>query len=166
MIAALSRILSRRSPRERLMLAVLLFVVVPFAAVLLGAFPLVEKRDAARIVLFEARAEQDWYIARQVEIAALPVAGAAVSAQPPEAVGLGGIEALLIDADLRGAVSRLSNAQGNSVTLAFEAVSFVALMEWLDTVEAEAGYRVTALQVRRGDGAGMVEADLRLEPLS
>lgn len=165
MIAALSRSLSRRSPRERLLLALLLLVALPVAGLFLGAVPLIDARVSARAALDEARAERAWYVERQAEIAVLPVPGEAVARETPAPVGLGGIEARLIAAGLREAVSQLANAQGNGVTLGFDPVGFEDLMRWLDGVETEAGYRVSALQVLRGDGDGLVEAEIRLEPL-
>jgi general secretion pathway protein M len=165
MIAALSHGLARRSARERLLLAALVLVALPVAAVFLGAQPLMDQRNTARAALAEAEAERGWYVARQAEIAALPVNGETRVDRPAAPVGLGGIEARLIEAGLRHAVSQLANAQGNSVVLEFESVGFEMLMRWLDGVETNAGYRVSALQILRGDGEGQVEAELRLEPL-
>lgn len=163
MIAALARTLAARTPRERVLLAALGIVALPLALWLLVAAPLVAQRAQARAALDQAQATRAWFLDRQAEIAALPVAGASAGAVPAP-VGLGGIEARLIDAGLRDTVVALANVTGGSVTLTLTALPFGDLMDWLDAIEAEAGYRLSALQVTRGDGDGLVDADLRLDP--
>lgn len=167
MIAALAQSLARRNRRERWLLAILLAVVVPVAFVALVALPLLEQRAAAHRALTDAQATQAWYVARQHEIAALPSTERASPDLAETAItpiGLGGIEARLIDADLRNAVTLLANTQGDSVSLTLNAVEFSALMAWIDSIEDNAGYRLTALRLERGVDAGLVTAELRLEP--
>jgi type II secretory pathway component PulM len=164
MIAALARGLAGRSRRERVLLALLAGVVIPAAFVVLAALPLQEQRAAARAAVTEAEATRDWYLARQTEIAELPgqIPEAAMPRIAP--VGLGGIEARLIDAGLRDAVTLLANAQGASVSLTLSGVRFEALMAWIEGIESEAGYRLAALRLERGEDGGLVDADLALEP--
>lgn len=164
MIASLAALLAQRSPRERVLLAVLLGLVVPVAFVFLALLPLLDNRAAAREALTEAVATQTWYIARQAEIAALPTAEAPESVAAIAPVGLGGIEARLIDAGLRGSVTLLANVAGDSVSLTLANVAFEALMNWTETLEAEAGYAVSALRIERGEDGGLVSAEIRLEP--
>lgn len=165
MIAALARVLSTRSPRERLLLALLALAALPVAFVALVALPLLDARASAEAALSEARATRDWYIARQVEIAALPSTDApATEAEPTAPVGLGGLEARLIDAGLREAVTLLANAPNRRVALTFDQVDFAPLMAWLDGLEAGAGYRVAAMLLERSE-PGQVVAELQLEPL-
>ncbi|WP_323035471.1 type II secretion system protein GspM [Pararhodobacter sp.] len=164
MIANLSALLAQRSSREQLMLALLLWLVVPVAFVGLVLLPLSEQRRTARAALAEATATQTWYLARQADIAALPVADAQVPDPKIEAVGLGGIEARLIDAGLRGAVTLLANTQGDNVSLTLANVPFEGLMQWIELLEADAGYTLAALQIERGEDGGLVSAVLRLEP--
>ncbi|MCW1931665.1 type II secretion system protein GspM [Pararhodobacter zhoushanensis] len=76
MIAALARVLALRSPRERVLLALLALGALPVAFVALVALPLIDARAAARADLTAAQAVRDWYAARQGEIAALPRPGA------------------------------------------------------------------------------------------
>jgi len=165
MIAVLARSLAARSPRERLLIAALAILVVPLALWFLAVVPLLDQRAQARSALAEAQATRAWYLARQAEIVALPApGGAAVPEVAVAPVGLGGIEARLIDADLRDHVGVLTNVQGGSVTLALDSVGFGELMAWIDGIEADAGYRLSALRLVRGRGPGQVDAELRLDP--
>lgn len=169
MIAGLARLLARRSPRERLLLALLLLGALPVAFVALLALPLIDARAAAQADLAAARATQGWYAARQVEIAALPQPGATPSgagrpaAEGVAPVGLGGIEARLIAAGLRPSVTLLANAPNGRVALSLQSVAFADLMPWIDGIGA-AGYGLAALRLER-TGPGRVEADVQLEPL-
>ncbi|MBN8292964.1 type II secretion system protein M [Rhodobacter sp. NTK016B] len=165
MIAALARILARRSKRERTLLTLLALGAVPVAFVGLIALPLIDARDAARAELDAARATRDWYAARQVEIAVLPALDTAEpEAEPPAPVGLGGIEAGLIAADLRNVVSQLANAPDRGVRLSFAAAPFAGVMDWVDGLAEGSGYSVAALVLERVS-PGLVDADIRLEPL-
>ncbi|PWE27779.1 type II secretion system protein GspM [Pararhodobacter marinus] len=165
MIAALARLLARRSKRERTLLALLALGAVPVAFVGLVALPLIEARAAARAELDAARATRDWYAARQVEIAALPAPDTAAPAtEPPAPVGLGGIEARLIAADLRDAVSQLANAPDRGVRLSFAEAPFAGVMDWVDALGDGSGYRVAALTFERVS-PGLIDAEIRLEPL-
>ncbi|MCB1389289.1 MAG: type II secretion system protein M [Rhodobacteraceae bacterium] len=164
MIASLARLLARRSPRERALLALLLLGALPAAFVALAALPLMDARAAAREELAAAWATQAWYVARQAEIAVLPRPGAAAPAvERPRPVGLGGIEARLIDTGLRPAVTLLANAPNGRVALSLAAVPFAVLMGWVEGIE-EAGYRVAALRLEQA-GPGDVDAEVQLEPL-
>ncbi|WP_127105281.1 type II secretion system protein GspM [Pararhodobacter zhoushanensis] len=164
MIAALARLLAGRSPRERLLLALLALGALPVAFVALVALPLMDARTAARADLAAAQAVRDWYAARQLDIAALPRPGTATQTERPAPVGLGGIELRLIDAGLRDAVTLLANGPNGRVALTLAEVPFGDLMGWLDGIEDGAGYRINALQVERS-APGEVDAELQLEPL-
>jgi type II secretory pathway component PulM len=164
MIASFAALLARRSARERGLLAVFLWLVLPVVFVFMVLQPLLEQRAVARAGLAEAEATQRWYIARQVEIAALPVRGETPEAPRVAAVGLGGLEDRLIDAGLRNSVTLLANVQGDSVSLTLQDVPFDGLMLWAESIEAEAGYSVSALRLERGADGGLVSAELRLEP--
>ncbi len=160
MIAALARVLAQRSPRERLLLALLLLVALPVAFAALVMLPLRDALIAGRADLAEAQAARAWYAERQIEIAALPVAGVAPALATP--VGLGGIEARLIDAGLRDAVRLLAPAPGGGVSLGLDAAPFDVVMAWVEGIGA-AGYRLAALSLE-GAGDGDVTAEIGLEP--
>lgn len=166
MIGSLARALEGRSPRERGLLAALVLGVLPLGFAGLVALPLIEARQAAQADLDAALAERGWYLAQQARIAALPrpsdaPAGALpVSAAP---VGLGGIEAALVEAGLRGAVTSLANAPEGGVALALAGVDFVPLMRWIETAPGAAGYHLAALRLLRA-GPGLLDAEIRLAP--
>ncbi|GAB4276919.1 MAG: hypothetical protein Kow0013_30400 [Pararhodobacter sp.] len=164
MIATLAAILARQSRRERVLIAVLVLAVLPLAAAFLIGAPLLDRRAAARAERTEAEVTRAWYVARLPDIAALPPVGAPAGTPGIAPVGLGGIEARLIESGFRDAVVQLANAQGDRVALSLEGVAFEGLMPWLEAIEASAGYRVLALQITRAEEPGLVNADLQLEP--
>lgn len=164
----LAALIMRLSRRERWLLVAALLVVLPLGLVLGVVQPLGERRLATEARLSEAQAQRDWLRARQGELAALPVA-AAVPAEQAAAVspvGLGGIEARLTADGLRGHVVALAAPARGEVLIQFEEVGFGAVMRWIEAVEAEAGYALGALRLRRGDEPGVVNAELQLEPRS
>lgn len=150
------------SARERWLLLATLLVALPAALWLGMAEPLLARREQARDDLAAAEALRGWVLARRAELAVLPQAGAL---QPAAPVGLGGIEARLQAAGLSGGPAQLADAGEGAITLRFDGAGFDALMGWLEGVEAEAGYRLAALNAVPGDVPGTVVADLRLEPL-
>lgn len=158
--------LARMSARERRLLALLVFLVLPLGAVYGVVLPMAERRAEARLAVDEALSLQAWVAARQAELAALPPeSGAAVAPAEIDAIGISGVEASLVDAGLRGDVALLSNSPGGGVSLRFDSVRFTELMPWLDTMEAGSGYAVASLRLLRGDAADEVQADLQLEPV-
>lgn len=165
----LAQALARLTRRERLLIAALVFVVLPAGLVFGLALPLQERRAAAQAELEAALAQRAWLDARRAEAAALPAADAgeaAAARDAAEPIGLSGLEASLNDAGLRDAVDRISGTGGDGVTLGFAAVRFTDLMPWLDTVEAEAVYTLDTLRLARGDDPATVSAEIVLEPRS
>lgn len=168
MIERLATQIMRLSRRERWLLLLAFLLALPLGIVFAIAEPLADRRLAAQARLAEMQAQRDWLQARQTELAQLPVAAAPATEPVFETrpVGLGGIEARLSDAGLREYVALLAAPAGGAVAIQLEGVRFIALMEWVETVEAEAGYALGALRLRRGDEPGTVSADLQLEPRS
>lgn len=158
-MTALAAWLSGRSSRERLLLALLVLAGLPLALWLLLAEPLLAARDRARTDLAAARAQAEWVAARLAEAGSLP---APVPGPPPE--GLAGLESRLATAGLGGGAARLADAGDGTVALALDLVAFDALMTWLQQVEAEAGYRLSALRLIPTAFPGAVAAEVRLEP--
>lgn len=148
--------LAERSPRERRLLALLALVGVPLAWWLALAEPLIAARERARAELAAAQDQAAWVAARLAEAAALP-------APPPGPApeGLAALESRLARA---GLAARLADAGAGAVVLTLPQASFGALMDWLAQVEAEAGYRLTALRLTPADAPGEVAAEARLEP--
>lgn len=161
MTARLIDALARRAPRERLLLALLAFAVLPAALWLALLDPLAARRAEARAALAETRALADWVAARRAEIAALAVPGEA-GPRPP--IGLSALEQSLIEAGLRAAVSDLANRDGGGIELRFETVNFRALMAWLGRADPGWGYDIAALRLSARDAPGLVAAELRLVP--
>lgn len=155
----LAQALMDRTPRERVALAVLALVALPAALWFGLGEPLLARREAAREALAQAQAERAWLAARLAEAAALPAPAAA----PPPA-GLAALEQRLAAADLAGGGARLADAGGGAVALALEGAPFGRLMAWLDGIEAETGYRPTALTLTPAAEPGRVGAEIRLEP--
>lgn len=160
----LAQALASLSGRERGLLAALVLVALPAGLWLGLAEPLLERRDRARAALAEARALDLRVRQLADDLAALPALADAARIAPE---GAGGIEARLqaaglTEADL-GAPVRLTDAGEGALALGFEQVEFTALMAWVASVEAEAGYRLAGLRLHPLGQAGLVEASLRLE---
>ena len=162
----LARALLGLSPRERRLLALLALVGLPAALWLALAEPLLARRDAARTALAEAEELRGWLIAQRRILETLP---APADAETPRAEGLSRLEARLQAAGLTpaalGGAVQLSDAGEGAVSLRLERVGFVALMDWLESAEAEGGYRLASLSLGTAAAPGEVAADLRLEPL-
>jgi len=166
MSARLMQFLAGLSRRERLLLALLVFLALPLALLQGIALPLLARQEAARAAVVEAEALRGWISERQVELALLPAPDTIASDSPTRApAGLGALEAGLIDAGLRQALVTLANPSGTSVSLRFDGVAFARLMPWLDGLESEMGYRLASLRLTRADTVGLVDAEIQLEPL-
>ena len=168
----LAQFLTGRSGRERLALALAVLLALPAALWLALAEPLLARRDAARTALAEAEELHAWLIEQRETLASLPAAprDGAERGDIPAAEGLAGIEARLQDAGLTeaalGAGLQLSDAGGGAIGLRFERVGFLALMDWIEAVEAEAGYRLASLTLGPdAEQPGEVAAELRFVPL-
>ena len=153
--------LGRLSGRERWLLALLLAGVGPLALGLLWLAPLAETRKAALERLSEARALQVWVQGRSAE-KALIVAVAAPEKHPP--IGASGLEQSLISADLRGALSSLSDLGDGRIELSFEAVAFDPLILWLSAADPQWGYDITSFRFDRLEDPGLVAVALQLQP--
>lgn len=154
-------LLLRLAPRERLLIGVLVFALLPATLWLVWLEPLAERRAASGAALQEARALNVWVAARAAEKTALDALGD-TGPRPP--IGLSGLEQSLIAADLRDAVTDLSRRGAGGIELRFDAVGFGALMGWLGASDPGWGYDIASLRVRRGEAPGIVAADLRLIP--
>lgn len=154
--------LAQLSTRERRLLALLGAVFVPLAVVFLAILPQVQARDAARSAAAEAEAMLVW-VSGQVR--ALPAEGTAPVAEPSrvDPIGISAIEQTLVQADLRGQVTDLSNRDDGGVNLAFEAVPFEALSDWLAATTPDWGYRIATFRIERTADAGLVRAAFELE---
>jgi type II secretory pathway component PulM len=165
MTEALLYRLSQLTGRERALLAVLLVVCLPLAAVFGVIVPLQEARSAAQAEVADARALRAWV---ESQAAALPPE--AFRQAPQDAgtagtgpIGISGIEQTLVAAGLRPAIDRLANRRGGGIEIAFQPVRFDAFTAWLDAASRGWGYDIAALRVERADTPGHVTAELVLE---
>lgn len=166
MSARLMQFLAGLSRRERLLLALLVFLALPLAAVQGIALPLLARQEAARAAVAEAEALRGWVRERQAELAQLPAARTDTTSNPsPSPAGLGTLEASLIDAGLRQSLVTLMNPSGTSVSMRFDAVHFSRLMPWLEGLEREMGYRMASLRLSRTNMPDLVDAEIQLEQL-
>ncbi|WP_371229670.1 type II secretion system protein GspM [Roseovarius sp. 2305UL8-3] len=155
--------LIRLAPRERVLLALLVVVILPAALVLGWLLPLSEARSSAQTALAEAQALDSWVMGRQAEKAALALPSDSGVVAP--AIGASALEQSLISAQLRPSLSTLETRDGGEIALRFDAVNFVDLMRWMDAEDPAWGYQITALRIDRTDRSAVVEAGLTLQPL-
>lgn len=153
-----------RSRRERWLLAMMIVLALPMAAVFGLVLPLSEARAAAQNRVNEARLIDEW-VADQAALylaqgAILGDAGAEI--RPP--IGISGIEQSLVEAGLRKDVTELANSADGGVTLRFESVAFTGLTKWLSQNEKSWGYDLDAFKFTRGARDDAVEAEFKLVP--
>jgi type II secretory pathway component PulM len=153
--------LSARSPRERVLIALLAGLALPAALILGVLMPLSERRAGAERALDEARMLNSWVAGRAAEAAALaPVTEGEKQAFDP--IGLSAMEQGLKKARLWPYVSRLEARSQGGVALDFEEVEFVDLMNWLEAVSPRWGYDFDTLRIEPRQQPAMVKASLVL----
>jgi type II secretory pathway component PulM len=153
-----------RPSRERVLMGVLFFVIVPLAVVFGILLPLRDQQNAAVQAQSQAQALHQWVIARTREAGQIPKETSQV--QSNTAIGSRGIEQSLITANLRPAVSSIGVRDGGIVELQFEVVTFNRLANWLSANETTWGYDIAAFRFEAIDESGKVSASLTLTPLS
>ncbi|KPA19801.1 General secretion pathway, M protein [Shimia sp. SK013] len=153
--------LGRLSGRERALLGLLLGLVLPLALRLAWLAPLLDARADALRTLHEARALEVWVTDRAAEHALLS-AETPDNAPPP--IGASGVEQRLIDANLRTALSALSDPGDGTLVLRFDTVGFTPLILWLSASEPVWGYEIPSFRFERTDTPGIIAADLTLSP--
>ena len=166
MIDRLARALDDRSPRERVLLALLTFAVLPIVLWLALLDPLLAARDAARAERAQAQALVDWYTQTRAFIATLPapdVADTPLAAGTPP-IGAAALDAQIALTQLAPALASLSAEADGRVVLSFAAAPFDALIGWAEGLPDTAGYRIETLSILRGPEPGLVDADLALAP--
>ena len=156
--------LMARSSRERLLLGVVVFVVLPLAVALGWLLPLSEQRAAATRAQAEALALQGWVMARVGEKQALARNAPQQEIGPP--IGSGGIEQGLVAAQLRRSVSELGAAGQGGIELRFDEVDFMRLSNWLSASHPGWGYEIESFRLDALNRPGVVAAALTLTPRS
>ncbi|WP_204115949.1 type II secretion system protein GspM [Shimia biformata] len=162
MTSRLIEMLLRLAPRERLLLAALVLVVLPLALALAWIEPLAARHAAAETARSEALALRQWVAGRAADHATRAPATASHPKMPP--IGLGGVEESLVAAGLRDAVADLGAGADGGIELRFAAVEFTALMRWLSEADPRWGYEIIDFRIEASDTEGLVEALFRLEP--
>lgn len=154
--------LLKLAPRERMLLALLVFAVLPLALSIGLLLPLHERRLAAIEDEADAQALFEWVAARAEEKLAL-------QSQPGRgprrrAIGSSGLERSLIEAGLRDDVTELAARAEGAIELRFDDVDFTALADWLSRMEPLWGYRIETFRFEALDVPARVAATLRLLP--
>lgn len=153
------RFLAGRTRSERSWLLVLVLVVLP-AGVLFGiALPLLERRDESRQQLADLLEQQIWLDQRMAEFRRLGPSAEGASTGGP---GLVEVEQSLVEAGLRGAVTRLANLGDGGIDLRMEDVDFGDLAAWLDGLEAGWPLAIRSFRMVRAETPGRVGVDLQL----
>lgn len=153
-----------RSRREKVLLAVLTLLVAPLAVYLLVVQPLQANRADSVVAVSEAAALNTWVKARVVDYGALTPATATLDGAVA-AIGASGIEQSLRTAGLRDRIDRLAARSGGEIALGFDAVPFSELAAWMSDTLQQAGYVIASFRMTRGEDAGIVAADIVLQPV-
>jgi type II secretory pathway component PulM len=152
------------SRRERWLLALLVVVALPMAAVFGLILPLSEARMAARSQVHEARLMEEWVAQRAGDYLAQGALLGTDGANQGPPLGISGIELSLVEAGLRQDVTELANSGSGGVTLRFDAAAFTGLTDWLSLNQDSWGYDLEAFRFVRGARDDLVEAEFRLVP--
>lgn len=152
--------LLRLAPREKRLLAVLIWGVIPLAIWFGWLAPLTQARTQAASDLARAHALHGWV---QEQVAVQSLFGRVEDAGPVPPIGTSQVEQGLISAGLRDQVRTLSNRTDGGIELSFDAVVFGDLMQWLATSDPDWGYDITSFRFEHGDEPGLIEATFRLE---
>lgn len=150
--------------RERLLLAALALVCLPLGLAFGLVLPLTEALTRAEREAAQAQELLAWV---EAEARRLPAeARAAAPAEATAPVGLAGLERSLIAADLRQRIVALANRRAGEIEVGFGPTAFTALAAWLESVERDGGYVISALRLEAAERSGEVTAELTLAPHS
>ena len=150
------------SRRERFLLVLMAVIVLPALAWLLGLAPLNERRAAAERARQDSQSQALWVLDQAGEQAQLNAAPGAAGVATP--IGISGLEQSLVAAGLRQQVRELGGEGDGRMALRFDSVVFTELMGWLSNNDPTWGYDITNFRLQRGAEAGMVVAELTLQP--
>lgn len=168
MAEALLDRLARLEPRERGLLGLLGFVVLPLGLVFGLLLPMQEARQAAEQARDEMRALSTWVAARSQEIPSgvtLSQSSDLSGATDPEAaapIGAAALERSLEAAQLRRALSEVVTGADGTVRLRFDTVPYGRLMTWLDGMHPGWGYGLGRLELSATETPALVRVDLEL----
>ena len=163
MTARLINLLLSLSPRERGLLGLAVFVVLPLAVVFGLLLPLRDGHRAAVSAQSDALALQDWVLERIAEKSQLAQTPMQAVGDP---IGSAGIEQSLIAVQLRRDVSALGAQADGAIELRFDKVNFLPLANWLSASHPGWGYAIDSFRFEAPDQPGKVAAALLLTPQS
>ncbi len=153
--------LLQRSPRERVLLGLLVFVFLPIVIFFAILLPLRDAQDAAKLQQKEAIALHRWVNERVFEKTSMAQAPKTVAVDP---IGSSAVEQSLIDAGLRDAISDLSASEDGTIDLRFDLVRFTTLTNWISANNRTWGYAMTNFRFEATQTEGKVSAILTLSP--
>lgn len=162
MTGTLAGAVDRLNSREKVLLAALVFFVLPLGLYFLVAVPLQDKRSQTREQLSLVQSEYRWVLARHEEWSAVDKLGQTPEQYDP--VGLAGIEAALSQQDLRSRVRNLENTDAGGITLRLDPVAFTQVARFLEYLDQTSGYDIKSLGMTATESAGDVELTLDLIP--
>ena len=161
MTARFIDMLLQRSPRERALLGLLIFVFLPIVVFFSLLLPLRDAQDTAKQQQQDAIALHRWVNERVLEKSNLAQAPDNVEVDP---IGSSAIEQSLIDAGLRSAISDLSVSDDGTIDLRFEQVRFTTLANWISANNRTWGYAMASFRFEATQTTGKVSATLTLSP--
>jgi len=164
MNTGLISLLLRLSRRERLLVAALVFAVLPLGIFLTVLVPLHDHRLQAQATEAEAQALLVWVADQTVEKINLQQPD--LSAVPASAIGLSGLESGLRAAGLGSSLGELRSGTGGTVEMRFERADFARLANWLSTTHPDWGYRFKGFRFEATDAPNQVNVWLTLSPAS
>ena len=166
MIDDLLRMIARMTQRER----ILLFLGIGLAAVALFyagmVEPIMKRRSQSMAEIEESLALRSWIEGRVLEFQAVTSGGNNRGDWQRETIGISGVERSLSDASLRIYTTRLSDMPNGRIELSLGNVPFQDLLQWMEELQKTSGYLITRFSLTRQATAGMVDAELMLEPSS
>ena len=149
------------SPRERLLIGVVTFFILPLAVVFGLLLPMVETRKQAEQAHIQALALQSWVRDRANQAATLTPAPSQRVGQP---LGLAGLEQSLIQANLREDVTALSARGNDGIALTFDQVDFLRFTTWLAGQHPQWGYVLDSYRIEATETASVISVTLILSP--
>lgn len=153
--------LAARSGRERVLIALCLFVALPICLVFTVLLPLSESHAAALDARDEARGLEAW-VQNRAELASnVAIAETVIR---PDPIGSTGLEAALVDAGLWSDVSDLGVQEGGVIELTFDTVVFTRLADWVSRQAPDWGYDIGSFRIEAQDDPGRVSARFVLRP--
>lgn len=163
MSARLIDMLLRLAPRERLLLALLVLIILPVGLVLGILMPLQDARETALSERTQAVALNLWV---QERVGEAQILKQSPRTGPRIVVGTSEIEQDLIGAGLRDAISELSSDSDGVVALRFDNVRFTQLAGWLSGLNPNWGYDISMFRFEATETPANVAATLTLVPQS